>query len=742
MTLGIWTLTEMSTFEVTASTGGGVNIKNTVSLAKECQELIITAAGLVKIRDQVLLPIMHYLAYEADKKVTLSSDPIMLTWEIMRQGSFMCELLNQVQPGVITDVYLPVPPITSGHFRDINSRQNISAFVKACRDMFFMKDDELFNAGDLYKEDFITFTKALKLCQFYLSNKLRVSHRNSITLKQEDLLEEDAKLFQLHDNKPEGEECSENLMKKSKKRDMLIQELVASERVYVDDLAKLNQFSEAVKSSHAISQKAFNAIFANLKALLNFQRKFQIQLENEVARKNDMDLGRLFQDNQTGFQVYEPFCINHKNSIKTLQEQMFNFQKQPDLYENMGDLSAYLIKPIQRITKYHLFFRDLLKESKKHGYDDVSKLQTAIKVIKDIASSINERQREVENAAAAEYFYNHFPPGKVTAEKTGKLHLFAPSVTVKLGENMKSYRLYVFEKRVVMCSERERIGPFWIKNQLATSTIQSVSLRDSGLDIDPFEVEVCCKDEEKIASWSILLKNEQQANLWYNNLRIVAGLPVMALKETEEEIAEIISVQEEVSNKPVKPESAMTGSKEYIWIIEFMEEYYMVTTDYLPTLSELKTAIRTQIELEYSFNCKQTNLIHPYQNASIQFKMGNSYIHLQDDKGVAFAAKNHEDPIYLRLYRPKPIRVRITFRDVLYAIAVEEIETLAELKSYIYETIKDDYQQINANIEAIPVPKSMRLYLREHDDKWSLLLYDNDLESALENNKNQIDLRL
>ncbi len=580
---------EMNTFEVTSSTGGGVDLKNTVSLAKECQDLIVKAAGLTKIREDVLLPILYYLANEAEEKLTLNSDPIKLTWEILRQGSFMCELINQVQPGVITETYLPVPPITPGHFKDINSRQNISAFIRACRDMFFMKDDEIFSVGDLYKEDFITFGKALKLCQFYLGNKIRVSTRNSISLRLDELDEDDAKLFFIQEAiiQEEGEEASEEDKKKSRKRALLIQELVASERVYVNDLTKLNQYSEAVKSSHVISQPLINAIFSNLKALVNFQKKFLIQLESEVSKKSNMDLGTLFQVNETEFQVYETFCTNHKNSMETLREQLANLQKQPDLIEGLGDLSGYLIKPVQRITRYHLFFRDLLKESKKQRYDDIPKLQTAIQVIKRITTSINEKQREAENALIAEEFYERFPTGKITLEKTGKLVLYDSSMKMRLGDNLKNYRIYLFEKRIVMCSERDKFGPFWMKNQLASNTIKSVALKDSGLSAEPFEIEVSCQDEEKVANWSLLLRTEQHAALWSKYIRVVAGLPADTSKEEAEEVIEIVPVEETKMEPTSHSEPAM--QKEYFWISEFMDEKYFISTESIPTLVDLKT---------------------------------------------------------------------------------------------------------------------------------------------------------
>ncbi len=131
------------------------------------------------------------------------------------------------------------------------------------------------------------------------------------------------------------------------------------------------------------------------------------------------------------------------------------------------------------------------------------------------------------------------------------------------------------------------------------------------------------------------------------------------------------------------------------------------------------------------------------ESLALQFKLDGELIHLQNDRTLSYIVSICQDaPISLLLYRPKQIRIRALFREVLYSFTVDELETLAELKTYIYETIKEDYLQIQANLEAIPVPERMRLFFKEPDNQWSILLYDNDLETALELNQYKIDVRL
>ena len=85
----------------------------------------------------------------------------------------------------------------------------------------------------------------------------------------------------------------------------------------------------------------------------------------------------------------------------------------------------------------------------------------------------------------------------------------------------------------------------------------------------------------------------------------------------------------------------------------------------------------------------------------------------------------------LVVFEGEIIRVRVHYRDCLYSFTIDDLSALEELKIYIYETIAEDYRIINANVDAIPRGDTMRLFFKENDDQWSLLLYDNDLEVAL-----------
>lgn len=60
------------------------------------------------------------------------------------------------------------------------------------------------------------------------------------------------------------------------------------------------------------------------------------------------------------------------------------------------NLGAFLIKPVQRICKYPLLLRELLKNT-DDSHPDKESLQKALKAIENIVISINESKKIKDN---------------------------------------------------------------------------------------------------------------------------------------------------------------------------------------------------------------------------------------------------------------------------------------------------------------------------------------------------------
>lgn len=148
---------------------------------------------------------------------------------------------------------------------------------------------------------------------------------------------------------------------KRSQREYIIDELVKTERTYVQHLELLQEFKKLVEEKGVISGDQIHDIFLNLNALLDFQRRFLIRVEQTNALPpSEQNWGNLFVLYKDAFKVYEPYIANQK---KCEQIAMREFDKLKEtggtpemrqMVESPTLLTSFLLKPFQRLTKYPL----------------------------------------------------------------------------------------------------------------------------------------------------------------------------------------------------------------------------------------------------------------------------------------------------------------------------------------------------------------------------------------------------
>lgn len=144
-------------------------------------------------------------------------------------------------------------------------------------------------------------------------------------------------------------------------RQRIVEEFVKTERDYVNHLETLQQFKNQVEESGAIPGDTAHDIFLNLNALLDFQRRFLIRIEQQNSLSEaQQDWGKLIHHYKESFRVYEPFIANQSRCQQAVERQWDKLKKAPlspdlkDLVETPATLSGFLLKPFQRLTKYPL----------------------------------------------------------------------------------------------------------------------------------------------------------------------------------------------------------------------------------------------------------------------------------------------------------------------------------------------------------------------------------------------------
>eukprot|EP00475_Leptophrys_vorax_P039926 TRINITY_DN7314_c0_g1_i2.p1 TRINITY_DN7314_c0_g1~~TRINITY_DN7314_c0_g1_i2.p1 ORF type:complete len:548 (-),score=137.87 TRINITY_DN7314_c0_g1_i2:28-1638(-) len=185
-------------------------------------------------------------------------------------------------------------------------------------------------------------------------------------------------------------------------RDTIIGEILQTEQDYIRNLDILvEKFSVPLKTdpNHGVSQQQASGIFSNVEIILMFHKAFVGELKMKKG-----NVGGIFFKYADFLKMYSEYLKNYDNALVILQGLKNNKKFQSFLQERRKDpvcklpLTSYLIMPIQRVPRYELLLRELVKKTPKES-DEYDALHQAYLRVQKVAQHINEIKRQVENAA-------------------------------------------------------------------------------------------------------------------------------------------------------------------------------------------------------------------------------------------------------------------------------------------------------------------------------------------------------
>ncbi|MCJ8730057.1 hypothetical protein PDJAM_G00113080 [Pangasius djambal] len=160
-------------------------------------------------------------------------------------------------------------------------------------------------------------------------------------------------------------EVNEEKKKSARKKEYIMAELLQTERAYVRDLQEcLETFLwEMTSGMDEIPQGIANkehVIFGNIQEIYDFHNNiFLKELENYEQLPEDV--GHCFVTWADKFHMYVTYCKNKPDSSQLIQGQAGRFFDEIQKRHGLANsISSYLIKPVQRITKYQLLLKELL----------------------------------------------------------------------------------------------------------------------------------------------------------------------------------------------------------------------------------------------------------------------------------------------------------------------------------------------------------------------------------------------
>uniref|UniRef100_A0A671UU01 Guanine nucleotide exchange factor DBS-like n=1 Tax=Sparus aurata TaxID=8175 RepID=A0A671UU01_SPAAU len=314
----------------------------------------------------------------------------------------------------------------------------------------------------------------------------------------------------------------------TQQREHIMTELIETERLYVEELQSIMEgyFAELDNSelSHLIPPSLENkrdVLFGNLPEIYEFHnRTFLRELEN-CAEKPEL-VGTCFLKRKEELQVYEKYCQNKPRSEvlwRQCGDSLF-FQECQKKLDHKLSLDAYLLKPVQRITKYQLMLKEMLKCNKGEG---TAELEEALATMLDIIKSVNDSMHQI---AITGFEGNLSELGKLLMQ--GSFNVWTDH---KKGHNKvkdlarfkpMQRHLFLYDKMLLFCKKREettdgheKTPSYGFKHSLKMSAV-GITENVKG-DMKKFEVWYNGREEVYI----IQAPSMDVKNMWVSEIRKV-----------------------------------------------------------------------------------------------------------------------------------------------------------------------------------------------------------------------------
>ncbi|XP_067895687.1 pleckstrin homology domain-containing family G member 3 [Heterodontus francisci] len=186
--------------------------------------------------------------------------------------------------------------------------------------------------------------------------------------------------------------------------DRVVMEIIETERMYVQDLRSIiedylgciiDALDLPIRPEHV------SALFGNIEDIYEFNSDLLQDLDS--CHHDPVAIARCFVDKSQDFDIYTQYCTNYPNSVAALTECMRNkvlakfFRERQSTLKRYLPLGSYLLKPVQRILKYHLLLQEIAKhfDANQEGYEVI---EEAIDTMTGVAWYINDMKRKHEHA--------------------------------------------------------------------------------------------------------------------------------------------------------------------------------------------------------------------------------------------------------------------------------------------------------------------------------------------------------
>lgn len=314
----------------------------------------------------------------------------------------------------------------------------------------------------------------------------------------------------------------------------VVQEILCTEQAYVQHLHEIIEgYLKKMRSKESpFPAQDIKDLFMNIEEIYEFNKEFLTELEE--CGDDPVDIASCFVSKEKGFKTYTDYCTNYPLSMEVLTKST-QHKKTADYIKKIQiqlghslPLGSYLLKPVQRILKYHLLLQDIQKHFDEENFpEDCEVISDALNAMTGVAHHINEMKRKHEVAVHVQEIQSQMSDfegpdlttyGNLVLEDSFRLH----------GSRTDRY-LFLFEKILLITKRRE--SGYSCK---ATLMLSNMMLLES-VPKEPLSFEIIRFDNQKV-TYTFLARNSDQKRKWTLELKglIVDSLAASVPKEAKD----------------------------------------------------------------------------------------------------------------------------------------------------------------------------------------------------------------
>ncbi|XP_054327486.1 proto-oncogene DBL isoform X7 [Pongo pygmaeus] len=245
----------------------------------------------------------------------------------------------------------------------------------------------------------------------------------------------------------------------------VLNELIQTERVYVRELytvllgyrAEMDN-PEMFDLMPPLLRNKKDILFGNMAEIYEFHNNIFLSSLENCAHAPER-VGPCFLERKDDFQMYAKYCQNKPRSetIWRKYSECAFFQECQRKLKHRLRLDSYLLKPVQRITKYQLLLKELLKYSK--DCEGSALLKKALDAMLDLLKSVNDSMHQI---AINGYIGNLNELGKMIVQGGFSVWIGHKKGATKMKDLARfkpmQRHLFLYEKAIVFCKRRVESG--------------------------------------------------------------------------------------------------------------------------------------------------------------------------------------------------------------------------------------------------------------------------------------------